>query len=255
MDFTEKTASGRRSAIVTGAAHGIGLAITERLAASGTQVVLSDLDEAAGEAAAKSLRERGYSAVFHRADVSDAAEVTALVGAAEDAFGKVDILVNNAGVISTGDLDSVSVEQWNKVLAVDLTAVFLTTKSVSGGMRDRGWGRIVNVASVAAQVGGGLLGNSVYAAAKGGVLSLTKGTARELARHGVTCNAVCPSLTETPMTAGMPAERREAILSAIPVARGAQPDEIAAAVEFLASDDAAFITGATLNVDGGLVRA
>lgn len=243
-----------KQALVTGAARGIGFAIARQLALKGAQVMIVDIDASAGENAAARVLDEGGEAVFVQADIADEASVRSLVGASGEQGNGIDILVNNAGIVSTGSIDDVGLPEWQRIVGVNLTSVFLLTKAVAPHMRDRRWGRIVNVASVAGEQGGGFLGNSCYAATKGAVIAFTKGIARELGPHNVTCNAVCPSLTDTDMTARLTDDRRAAILAGIPLGRAAQPFEIAAAVAFLASEEASFITGETLNVDGGLMR-
>ncbi|MQB46024.1 3-oxoacyl-ACP reductase family protein [Rhizobium sp. ICMP 5592] len=243
-----------RVALVTGAAHGIGFGIASLLAARGAKVVISDVDLQAGESAAKHLEGRGDTAAFIAADVSIADQIQTLVEEVETRFAGIDILVNNAGIVSKGNIAEVGLEQWERLFAVDVTSVFLLTKAVLPHMAERQWGRIVNIASVAGQQGGGLLGNSCYAAAKGAVIAFSKGIAREVGPSNITCNSICPALTETGMTASLPMEQRDRILAAMPLGRAGRPEDIAEAVAFLASDAAAFITGVTLNVDGGFMR-
>lgn len=243
-----------RIAIVTGSARGIGLSIARRLAERGSSVVVTDVNVEAGEISAAELRKEGYSAIFIPADISKEDDIAHLIAETIDKFGRIDILVNNAGIVSTGPVTDVDLFHWQRLIDVDLTSVFLLVKAVLPHMVERHAGRIINIASVAGLNGGGLLGNSCYAAAKGGVIAFSKGIAREAGQHGVTSNVICPALTETDMTASMPEAQRRRIVDAIPLGRAGTPNEVAAAVTFLASDDAAFITGATLEVDGGLMR-
>lgn len=243
-----------RTALVTGSARGLGLSIARLLAQRGASVVVTDVDAAAGEAATSTLRDEGRRAHFIAADIAKEAQVIGLVEGAVAEFGPIDILVNNAGIVSTGPVADISLEHWQRLIDVDLTSVFLLVRAVLPSMMERRTGRIVNMASVAGLVGGGLLGNSCYAAAKGGVIAFTKGIAREGGPFGITANAICPALTETDMTASMPAEQRRRIIDAIPLGRAGTPTEIAHAVAFLASEAASFITGVTLEVDGGLMR-
>ncbi len=244
-----------RNALVTGAARGIGFAIAAALAEHGADVTVTDIDVEGGKLAESNLVQAGHTASFRKLDVSKQADVTALADEFRSQNKNVDILVNNAGIVSTENLDEVDLEHWQRLLSVNLTSVFLLVKAFLPSMVARRWGRVINIASVAGQQGGGLFGNSCYAAAKGGVIAFTKGIAREAGRSGVTCNVLCPALTETTMTASMPDELRQRVIGAIPMGRGAKPEEIASVAAFLASEDASFVTGVTLDVDGGFMRA
>lgn len=235
-------------AVVTGAAGGIGSAVCRRLAADGHRVVATDLDL---EGARRVAEEMGGDA--RRLDITDSAAATEL--AAE--LGEVDVLVNNAGwdrVMAFLDTDPAL---WERVIRINLLGPIGVTHAFARGMAERGRGRIVNIASDAGRVGSS--GEVVYSAAKGGVIAFTKGLARELARHRVNVNCVCPGPTETPMLGIFEGERGQriidAMVKAVPFRRLAQPEEIAAAVAFLASDDAAYITGQTLSVSGGLTMS
>jgi len=226
--------SGR--AVVTGAAGGIGSAITRRLAADGFEVVATDLE-----------------GTDRRLDITDAAAAAAL--AAE--LGPVDVLVNNAGWDRIMPFLETDAELWERVIRVNLLGPIGVTHAFARGMAERKSGRIINIASDAGRVGSS--GEVVYSAAKGGVIAFTKALARELARHNVNVNCVCPGPTETPMLDIFEGERGrkiiEAMVRAVPFRRLAQPGEIAAAVSFLAGGDAAYITGQTLSVSGGLTMA
>ncbi len=241
-------------AVVTGAARGIGLAIAQALGQCGARVAIADLDGAAARAAARQLCELGIDAIGVAVDVSDEAQVQAMVDSVEQALGGIDILVNNAGIVSTGPLLEVSAAEWNRVMAIDLTSVFFCAKAVLPGMMARRAGRIINIASVAGKRGGGLLGNSCYAAAKGGVIALTKGLAREAGPFNITANAITPALTDTDMTRALSPEARAKVLADIPLGRAGSPRDIAAAVCFLASGAASFVTGEIMDVDGGYMR-
>jgi 3-oxoacyl-[acyl-carrier protein] reductase len=243
-----------RTALVTGAARGIGLAIALALGQRGAAVALCDLNLEAAQRAAAELERQGIRAVGLRADVSDEAQVAAMVEAANEALGRIDILVNNAGIVSTAPILEVSAAEWNRVMAIDLTSVFFCAKAVLPGMMDRRHGRIINIASVAGKRGGGLLGNSCYAAAKGGVIALTKGLAREAGPFGVTANAISPALTDTEMTSILAPEARARVLAEMPLGRAGTPRDIAAAVCFLASEAGSFISGEIMDVDGGFMR-
>ncbi|MET3717976.1 SDR family NAD(P)-dependent oxidoreductase [Pseudomonas sp. PvP001] len=241
-------------AVVTGAARGIGFAIAQALGQCGARVAIADLDGAAASAAAGQLCKLGIDAIGVAVDVADEGQVQAMVETIERALGGIDILVNNAGIVSTGPLLDVSAAEWNRVLAIDLTSVFFCAKAVLPGMMARRAGRIINIASVAGKRGGGLLGNSCYAAAKGGVIALTKGLAREAGPFNITANAITPALTDTEMTRALAPEARARVLADMPLGRAGSPRDIAAAVCFLASDAASFVTGEIMDVDGGYMR-
>lgn len=241
-------------AVVTGAARGIGFAIAQALGQCSARVAIADLDGAAASAAAGQLCKLGIDAIGVAVDVADEGQVQAMVETIERALGGIDILVNNAGIVSTGPLLDVSAAEWNRVLAIDLTSVFFCAKAVLPGMMARRAGRIINIASVAGKRGGGLLGNSCYAAAKGGVIALTKGLAREAGPFNITANAITPALTDTEMTRALAPEARARVLADMPLGRAGSPRDIAAAVCFLASDAASFVTGEIMDVDGGYMR-
>ena len=244
-----------RNAVVTGSARGIGFAIARALAEAGATVTITDVDVQEGLSAQRKLEDAGGRVSFFKLDVSQEEDIFSLMKSFSDNSAGVDILVNNAGIISKGPLEQVDLAQWQRLISINVTGVFMLTKLILPGMMKRRWGRIINIASVAGQMGGGLLGNCCYAATKGAVIAFTKGVAQEAGPTGVTCNVVCPSFTETDMTASMTEEQRRTILASIPLGRSGKPEEVGAAVAFLASNEAAFITGATLNVDGGLRRA
>lgn len=241
-----------RVALVTGAGGGIGGAIARRLAADGAAVALMDLPaaQAALDALAEALRADGARCAIAVGDVADAGSVRAAIGTLEAALGPIDCLVNNAGL--TGHIAPVatmSAEGWSRELAVNLTGPLNTTQAVLPGMVARGWGRIVNISSGAAL--GGLYRQAGYSASKSGLLGLTRNVALEHARHGITCNAVLPGLIGTPAVLGMPAEVLADAVALTPARRTGRPEEIAAMVAFLCSEDAAFVNGAEIPVDGG----
>jgi NAD(P)-dependent dehydrogenase (short-subunit alcohol dehydrogenase family) len=241
-----------RVALVTGAGGGIGGAIARRLAADGAAVALMDLSaaQAALATAAAGLREMGARCALATGDVADAGSLRDAFAALEAALGPIDCLINNAGL--TGHIAPVvrmNPEGWTRELAVNLTGPFLTTQAVLPGMVARGWGRIVNISSGAAL--GGLYNQAGYSASKSGLLGLTRNVALEHARHGITCNAVLPGLIGTPAVLGMPAAVLADAVALTPARRTGRPEEIAAMVAFLCSDDAAFVNGAEIPVDGG----
>ncbi|TMM02807.1 MAG: 3-oxoacyl-ACP reductase FabG [Actinobacteria bacterium] len=231
-----------RVALVTGGARGIGRAIALALAADGRRVVVGDLLEADAD---------GMLAV--RLDVTDPASVARAVGEVEEALGPVDILVNNAGWDEMRPFLETDEPFWDRVLDINLKGGLRMIKATAPGMVERGWGRVVNIGSDAGRVGSSL--ESVYSAAKGGVIAFTKTLARELARTGVTANTVCPGPTRTPMLAEMEPRLVEALERAVPMRRLGEPDDVAAAVAFFASERAGYITGQTLSVSGGLTMA
>ena len=243
-----------RTAVVTGGGSGIGLASARRLAAEGAQVVVADIDADAGAAAAKEV-----DGLFIRTDVTSEEQVTALFAAAVDRYGSVDVAFNNAG-ISPPDDDSILTtgpDAWRRVQEVNLTSVYLCCRAALPHMRRRGKGSIVNTASFVAVMGAATSQIS-YTASKGAVLAMTRELGVQFAREGIRVNALCPGPVDTPLLRELFAadpERAQRRLVHIPMGRFAQPEEIAAAVAFLASDDASFITASTFLVDGGLSGA
>ena len=240
-----------RVAVVTGAARGIGRALAERLAAAGAAIVLADLD--AGEETLTAVRGLGAPALAVQVDVSDEVDVAGLREAALGEFGRVDLLVNNAGIGRVEALEDITLSSWRQMMAVNLDAMFLTCRAFMPGMREHGWGRVVNVASNTV----GIVipwGFAHYVASKGGVIGLTRALASEFGPHGVTVNAVSPGLTRTPSTAHMMRDRFDYYRREQPIKRSEVPEDLAGAVSFLASEDAAFLTGQNLVVDGGLLR-
>ena len=241
-----------RVALVTGGASGIGAATSRRLAAEGARLAVTDLDaERAGEVAAE------IDGGAYELDVRSTASVREAVNRIEADLGPVDVLVNNAGYDEFGFFVNTDEQMWDRVLAVNLRGVLAVTHAVLPGMQERRGGRIVNVASEAGRVGS--QGSGVYSAAKAGVIGLTKAVARESARYGVRCNAVAPGPIETPLLMAAPqalgdlGERLVAgMVGSTAMRRIGQPDEVAAAIAYLASDDASFVTGQTLGVSGGL---
>jgi 3-oxoacyl-[acyl-carrier protein] reductase len=237
-----------RTALITGGTRGIGLAIARRLHAAGARLALVGRDAARAAAAASEI---GEGVVGLSADVADPAAVAATVDAAERALGPVDILVNNAGITRDGLLVRMSEADWDSVLDTNLKAAFNTMKAVSRGMMKRRWGRMVNITSVVGIMGNA--GQANYAASKAGLIGITRAVARELASRNVLVNAVAPGFIDTDMTRALTGEQRAQLLAQIPLARLGSGDDVAHAVLFLASEQASYITGQVLVVDGGMV--
>jgi 2-hydroxycyclohexanecarboxyl-CoA dehydrogenase len=248
-----------RAALVTGAGRGIGRAIALALAEDGRSVAVTDLLGDEARAVAGEIAKRGGSAVAVELDVTDPASVRGGVEMAESSLGPIEILVNNAGWDELRPFIDTDEAFWERVLQVNFKGALRMTHALLPGMVDRGFGRIVSIGSDAGRVGSSL--ESVYSGAKGAVIAFTKTIAREAARDGVTANVVCPGPTDTPMLAGIVAAHEDAqrvigaMTRAVPMRRLAQPEEIAAAVAFFASERAGFITGQTLSVSGGLTMA
>jgi len=233
--------------VVTGAASGIGAATARRFTEEGALLVLGDLDEAGGKNVA-----REFGAAFVATDVTDEAQVQALLAEAVERHGRLDIVYNNAGILVPGTLPDLTPEQWHQVIDVDLNSVFYGCRAAIPHLRASGGGAIINMASVS-----GIAGDSAmpaYNAAKAGVLNFTRAIAMEHADENIRINAVCPGVIDTPMSAVVKSvpSLMEAYFQNIPMARFGRPEEIAAVVAFLASDDASYVTGAALVADGGL---
>ncbi len=238
-----------RVCLVTGASRGIGRAVARAAAAEGAHVVLAARDAARLEQALAEIRGQGGKGESLVLDVADRASVAAGVGAIVSRHGRIDQLVNNAGVTRDDLLVRMKDEEWQQVLATNLTGVFLCSQAVLKPMLKQRYGRIVSVSSVVGLSGNA--GQANYAASKAGILGFTKSVAREVASRGITVNAVAPGFIETEMTAAMTEKAREAVAAAIPIGRIGRPEDVAAAVLFLLSDAAAYITGQVLSVDGG----
>jgi NAD(P)-dependent dehydrogenase (short-subunit alcohol dehydrogenase family) len=240
-----------RVALVTGAGQGMGRAVAGALAARGAVVVVNDINPAAAEAAAVELSEGGAAAAAIAADVIDAAAVRAMVEQTVARFGGLHILVNNAGVLRPTKVIEIAEAEWDWVIAVNLKGTFLCSQAVLPAMQEAGWGRIVNFSSTAGK-NVSTVGGAHYTAAKAGILGFTRHLAKEVAASGITVNAVCPGLIDTEMVrATIDDARCDAYARSFPIPRLGRPEEVAELVAFLASDRAAYITGASLDINGG----
>lgn len=245
----------RRAAIVTGAAAGIGAGIADSLLASGLHVVVTDVDPGGLERFVAERADVADRIETVRADVASAADWESVVAAAHRRFGRVDVLVNNAAISPKHDgrklpTGRIELSEWQRVIDVNLTGAFLGTRAVIDEMSDRGWGRVVMISSQAGHTGARVAG-AHYGATKAALLGLARTIAHEYGRQGITSNAITPGRIATPMAAGVADEVNEAMLATIPVGRLGEPRDIGAMVAFLASDAAAFVNGATIDVNGG----
>lgn len=240
-----------KTAIITGGAKGIGKETTRLFIEHGCAVAIWDIDEESGRTLAAQLCNEGGNARFYKVDTTDLDAVNLAVQQVKDAFGAIDILVNNAGITRDASLKKMTPQQWQQVIDVNLTGVFNCTKAVFPFMADKGWGRILNASSIVGLYGN--FGQTNYVASKAGVIGMTKVWAREFGRKGITVNAVAPGFIRTEMIETIPEEVIKGVLDKCPLGRMGEARDIANAYLFLASDDASFISGAVLSVDGGLV--
>lgn len=238
-----------RAAVVTGAGRGLGQAIAERFAVAGARVVVADIDPATAEAAAARIRDSGGTAVHVVGDVSDEGSVLEVVETCRATFGSMDVVVNNASVLHPATIRTMSVENWDRVVDVHLKGTWLMMRAAYRPMREQGSGAFVNVSSIVAKTGG--IAQAHYAAAKAGIVGLTKSAAKEWARHGIRVNAVQPGLFRSPASEQMSEDAWRKRVAETPMGRAGEPDELATAALFLASDLASFVTGAVLEVTGG----
>ncbi|MBI4082320.1 MAG: 3-oxoacyl-[acyl-carrier-protein] reductase [Candidatus Lambdaproteobacteria bacterium] len=240
----------QRVALVTGAGRGIGKAIALELAAAGCDIVFTNRTPSTAAATQAEIEALGRKCLAVQADAASAEQAEDVVRRAGEAFGAIDVLVNNAAVTKDGLLLRMTPEDWRQVLATNLDGMFYITRAVIRGMVRKRYGRIVNITSVVGFTGNP--GQVNYSASKAAVTGFTKSIAKELASRNITCNAVAPGFIDTDMTRGLSAEQKRAILAQVPLGRLGTAVEVAKAVRFLASDDAAYITGTTLHVNGGM---
>ncbi len=240
-------------ALVTGASRGIGQAIAKRLGAKGYTVIGTATSDAGADAISTYFKEAGIQGQGMKLDVSDADSVNEVVADIAEKYAPITVLVNNAGITRDNLLMRMKPDEWDAVISTNLSSLYRVCKACIRGMMKAKTGRIVNIASVVGSSGNA--GQTNYSAAKAGMLGFTKSLAQEIGSRGITVNAVAPGFIDTDMTKELPEAQRDALLSAIPLGRLGSADEIAAAVEFLTSDDAAYVTGTTLHVNGGMYMA
>jgi len=235
-------------ALVTGGATGIGAAIARRFVQEGLLVAICDVDDKNGQAMTAEL---GAQAHFYKLDITDEPEVSSVVDAIFGEFGRIDVLVNNAGITNDKLLIRMNTEDWERVIRVNLTGAFLMTRAVGKHMLKQRYGRIINMASVIGMIGN--FGQANYAASKAGIIALTKSCAKEFARRNILVNAIAPGFIKTRMTDVIPEEIKENYLKLIPMGRFGEPEDVANLVVFLSSEQASYLTGQTICVDGGMV--
>ncbi|MBQ4009786.1 MAG: 3-oxoacyl-[Bacteroidales bacterium] len=239
-----------RVAIITGGTAGIGAATAIRFAQEGAKVILWARNAERGNAFVEKMKGMGLEAEFDAIDSSNYEAVCEAAKRVNDKYGKIDILINNAGITNDNTLKKMTIEQWQQVIDINLSGSFYCIKAITPYMLEKGYGRIVNASSVVALYGN--FGQTNYVATKAGLIGMTKTLARELGKKGITVNAVAPGFIETDMVAKMPENVLDGMRAKVPVGRLGQPEEIASAYLFLASEEAAYINGATLSVDGGM---
>jgi 3-oxoacyl-[acyl-carrier protein] reductase len=245
MRFSGKTV------IVTGGSSGIGQAVVKAVLEDDGYVILLDINE---KGAADMQREYPNRIAFFQVDLDSTDQLGEVLNSLLEQFPRIDALINVAGIIAKGPFEDVTLAEWERVIRINLTSVFVICNKIFNVMKEAGYGRIVNISSVAAKRGGGGLGNSAYAASKAGVIGLTKAIAREGGPYGICCNAVCPGYTLTAMTnQSITPEMGKEISAGIPLRRGASPQETASVICFLASDEASYVTGEITDVDGGIL--
>ena len=237
-------------ALVTGSAQGIGKSIALALSGNGADCIISDVNLEMAENTAEEIRASGRKSIALKANVAHSGEVSDMIKKGIDELGKIDILVNNAGITRDGLLMRMKDEDWDLVLSINLKGAFLCSKAVARPMMKQRSGRIINIASIVGAMGN--VGQANYVASKAGLIGLTKTIARELASRGITCNAVAPGFIDTAMTQSLPEDVKENLYAQIPMGKLGTPEDVAGAVRFLASDEAAYVTGQVIHVNGGM---
>lgn len=245
MDFTGKTA------IVTGGAKGIGRGCVELFAENGANVVLADMNCDMATEVEQELKGRGLQVKAVKVNVKQVSDIEKMVNTAMESFGTVDILVNNAGIFHSTPVEDVTEEEWDNIMAINLKSVFFATQKVLPYMKKKHCGKILNLSSLAGR-NGGIVNGLGYSAAKAGIIGLTRGFAARFAQHGINVNAIAPGSTDTGVLGGLSAQETAELVAKIPLGRYGTVHEVASAVAFLCSDDASFITGAVLDVNGGM---
>jgi len=247
MDFKDKVV------VVTGGAQGIGRAICLRFAHADAKVIILDINKEMAKKVRDEIKGKGLNAIAYKADVSNFTDIKVIFDEIIANHGKIDVLINNAGIVSTKTFIESSEEDWEHIMDVNLKGAFNTCSSVFPAMVAQRRGKIINIASIAGKRGGGIFGNTLYAASKAGLIGLTKGLAREGGPYGINVNAICPGPTNTAMIAGFTGKKRENFLNSIPLRKFGEPEDIANMALFLASDMAKHITGEISDVDGGIM--
>lgn len=240
----------QKIAIVTGAGRGLGKGIALKLAKEGVRVVINDVNLEHANEVVEEIKNIGGTGIAVKGNVANLEEVHQLFECTLKEFGRLDILVNNAGINRDSMLHKMSIEEWNQVIAVNLTGTFYMTQEAGRIMREQEYGSIINISSASWL---GNIGQANYAASKAGVVGLTKTASRELARKGVTCNIICPGFIETDMTRAVPEKVWDIMVGKIPMGRAGKPEDVANIIAFLASDEARYITGEVINVGGGMI--
>ncbi|HVN58284.1 MAG TPA: beta-ketoacyl-ACP reductase [Bacteroidales bacterium] len=238
-------------ALITGGANGIGLATARRFAGEGAKLILWDISQK-GREVAEQLNSGGCETIFNQLSVADEPAVISAVNEAKEHFGKIDILINNAGITKDRTLLKMTNDEWNEVISVNLTGVFYCTRAVAPVMKDQKYGRIISASSVVGMRGN--YGQTNYVATKSAIIGMTKVWALELGKYGITANCIAPGFISTEMTDRMPEEVRDQMITQVPLGCWGQPGDIANANLFLASDEARYINGVCLNIDGGFAR-
>ncbi|NLG36404.1 MAG: 3-oxoacyl-ACP reductase FabG [Clostridiales bacterium] len=241
----------QRVAIITGAARGIGRAIAQALSRQGAATVIADIDDEGARRVAREIEESGGRALAIPVDVSVPAQVAEMVREAADKLGRIDILVNNAGILSATSIEALREDEWDRVMAINVKSAVFASQQALPWMIRQGWGRIISISSLSGRMGGVSAG-CAYSTSKAALIGLTMSLARQTADKGITVNAVAPGTTRSDIIRGFNAEQMERIMRSIPVGRLGEPEEIAALVAFLAQDTAGFITGAVIDINGGM---